>query len=393
MRYARFTLALTLIFPSVLAGQSVLGSSGLGMRLEPLDAVERALGGLGVTNSRATVLPGNPVASLDVLAPTIAFTIQPHWGKFTVGSEKGNFIGTRFPVLGLAYPLGTDGVITLTAGSQFDQNWSVVSKDSVLTGGESLGVTDTFISDGSIAVVQAGWARYVTSAFAVGATLGVYRGGLTRAFRRTFDQLEPDSVTLVSPIEPFGIGGRWTHSGPMGSLTVAWDPSSALQVGATLGWGGKVKVVPADEAEDIRREVSIPLEFKVSTTAVLNPGLSLNVGVSSSNWTDLGDPSVDAAAAGRVMSYGAGVEWEATRFWAGTLPLRFGIRRSVMPFRFSGKKVRERTISFGFSVVMAEALGLPVAAMDVAFETGNRHSGDFQESLRRITVSTRVGGF
>ena len=392
MRYASLPLALALIFPSALAGQSVLGSSGLGMRLEPLDAIQRALGGVGVTTRTATMLPGNPVASLDLLAPTITFTVQPHWGKFTVGSEKGNFFGTRFPVLGFAYPLGTDGVFTLTAGSQFDQNWSVESRDSIVTGGESVGITDTFVSDGAIAAVQAGWARRWSPTFAVGAALGMYRGGLTRSFSRTFGQEGADSVTMASPIESFAIDGRWSHSGPMASLNVAWDPSSALQVGTTVAWGGTIKVDPAEGAEGVRRKVSVPLELKVSTTAVLSPALSLNVGVASSNWTDLGDPSVDAAGAGRVMSYGAGVEWEATSFWAGGFPLRFGFHRSVLPFRFSGKKVKESAISFGFSVVMAQALGLPLAAVDVAFESGNRNAGDFEERFRRLTVTTRVGG-
>ncbi len=67
MRYLGSLLALVLIWPSTLAGQSVLGSSGLGLRLEPLDAIQRALGGVGVTTRTATVLPGNPVAALDVL--------------------------------------------------------------------------------------------------------------------------------------------------------------------------------------------------------------------------------------------------------------------------------------------------------------------------------------
>jgi len=392
MRHLRSLLVLALIFPSTLASQSVLGSSGLGMKLEPLDAIQRALGGVGVTTLTATVLPGNPVTSLDVLAPTITFTVQPHWGKYSVGSEKGNFVGTRFPLLGFAYPLGTDGVFTLTAVSQFDQNWSVESTDSVVTGGESVGITDTFLSDGGIVAVQAGWARRWSTTLAFGATLGFYSGGLTRSFTRAFDQETADSVALGSPISPFATGGRWIHSGRLASLNVAWDPSSSLLVGTTVAWGGTIKVDPAEGAEGVRRKVSVPLELKVSTTAVLSPSLSLNVGVASSNWTDLGDPSINAAGAGRVMSYGAGVEWEVTNFWAGGFPLRFGFHRSVLPFRFSGKKVKESAISFGFSVVMVQALGLPLAAVDVAFESGNRNSGAFGETFRRLTVTTRVGG-
>ena len=392
MRYLKSLLALALFLPSTLAGQSLLGSSGLGMKLEPLDAIQRALGGVGVTTRTATVLPGNPVAALDLLAPTIAFSVQPHWGKYTIGSERGNFLTTRFPVLGFAYTLGTDGVFTLTAGGQFDQNWSVESKDSVDIGGESVGFTDTFISDGAIATIQAGWARYWSTTLAFGATVGVYRGGLTRSFSRTFDRAAADSVSLENPIEQFLIGTKWAHSGLLASLNMSWDPSANLQVGATVEWGGTIKINPVEGAEGVSREVSVPLEFKVSTNALLAPTLAVNVGLASSNWTDLGDPSVDAVGGGRVWSYGAGMEWEALSFWAGGLPLRVGFHRSELPFRFLEQQVRESTISFGLSVVIAQALDLPLAAVDVAFETGNRESGEFKESFRRLTLTTRVGG-
>ena len=393
MRHFGSTLAFALFLQSALAGQSVIGASGLGMRLEPLDAVQRALGGVGVTTRTPTVLPGNPTASLDILAPTITFTVQPHWGRYKVGSEKGHFFGTRFPVLGFAYPLGTDAVFTLAAGSQFDQNWSVQSRDSVDVGGESVGLTDTFLSDGAVTAIQVGWARRWSTTFAFGATVGVYRGGLIRTFTRAFDREAADSVTLENPIAAFLEGGRWSHSGPLASLNLSWDPIPVLQMGATVVWGGTVKVNPAEGAVDIRREVSVPLEFKVSTSAVLHPTLALNVGATFSNWTDLGDPSVDDAGAGRVTSYGVGVEWEGTSFWAGGFPLRLGFRQSDLPFRFLGNKVRESAISFGFSVVMAQALDLPLAAVDVAIEVGNRNSGDFEESFRRLTVTTKVGGF
>ena len=392
MRYFRSLLALALILPSALAGQSVMGASGLGMRLEPLDAVQRALGGVGVTTRTPTVLPGNPTASLDILAPTITFTVQPHWGRYKVGSEKGNFFGTRFPVLGFAYPLGTDAVFTFTAGSQFDQNWSVESRDSVNVAGESVGLTDTFLSDGAVTAIQAGWARRWSRTFAFGATVGVYRGGLSRTFTRAFDREAADSVTLENPIATFGTAGRWSHSGPLASLNLSWDPSPFLELGATVVWGGTVKVNPGEGAADVRRKVSVPLEFKVSTVAVLSPTLALNVGATFSNWTDLGDPSVDDAGAGKVTSYGVGVEWEGMSFWAGGLPVRLGFRESDLPFRFLGSKVKESAISFGFSVVMAQALGLPLAAVDVAIEVGNRNSGDFEESFRRLTVTIRVGG-
>lgn len=392
MRYFRSLWALALILPSPLAGQSLLGSSGLGMRLEPLDAVQRALGGIGVTTREATVLPGNAVAALDFLAPTVTFTIQPHWGRYEVDSDQGDFYATRFPVLGFAYPLGTNAVLTMTAGSQFDQNWSIESRNAIDVGGETVGLTDTFLSDGAVTAVQAGWARRWSPSLAFGATVGVYRGGLKRTFTRTFDQQSADSVALDNQIARYIDGGRWAHSGPLASLNVSWDPSPLLQVGVTVAWGGTVKIRPAEGAEGLERDVSVPLELKVSAIAVLNSTFALNAGFSSANWTDLGVPSLDDVAGGRVTSYGAGLEWGGMSFWAGGFPLRLGFRQSDLPFRFLGEKVRERAISFGLTVVLAAASELPLAAVDVAFESGSRNAGAFQETFQRLTVTTRVGG-
>jgi hypothetical protein len=69
-----------------------------------------------------------------------------------------------------------------------------------------------------------------------------------------------------------------------------------------------------------------------------------------------------------------------------------GFRREEFPFRFLDEKVKESSIAAGFSVVMAQALGLPLAAIDVAFEMGTRNAGSFEEIFRRLTVTARVGG-
>jgi len=392
MRYLKIFLALALLTPATLAGQSVLGSSGLGLKLEPLDAIQRALGGVGVTARTPAVLPGNPVAALDILAPSIAVTVQPHWGDYTVESDKGSFFATRFPIFGFVYPLSTDAVLTLTAGSQFDQNWSVVSADSVDFGGARNGVTDAFLSEGALAVIQAGWARRWSPVLAAGATVGVYRGSLTRTIRRSFDGQTADSLATGSDLLPYGTGARWTHSGPQASLNVSWDPSPFLQVGATVAWLGTIKLAPAKGSVGDKSEVTAPLEYKVSTIAILSSTLAVNLGATYSNWSDLGGAGLDAAGAGSALSYGAGLEWERLNFWAGGLPLRFGFRRSDLPFRFLGNKVSENTLSAGFSIVMAQALDLPLAAIDFAIESGKRDAGSFHESFRRITVTTRLGG-
>ena len=86
------------------------------------------------------------------------------------------------------------------------------------------------------------------------------------------------------------------------------------------------------------------------------------------------------------------MQWRAGSVWAGDLPLRFGYRRSELPFLFRKEKVTENVISGGFSVVMAQALDIPLATFDAAFEWGSRSAEGLDESFRRLTLTVRVGG-
>lgn len=89
---------------------------------------------------------------------------------------------------------------------------------------------------------------------------------------------------------------------------------------------------------------------------------------------------------------GAGIEWSPGNFWAGRFPLRLGYRRTTLPFRFLGSEVTESTVSFGFSITMAQVEGLPLAGLDMAAEFGGRSAAGFDESFRRLTFSVRMGG-
>ena len=382
----------SLVFPGAVIGQSILGSSGLGTRAEPLDAVQRALGGVGAAIQSSTVLPGDPTASLDLLAPTLTFTIQPTWANYTVGSAEGDFVVIRFPVFGFAFPIGTTTVLTLTMGSEFDQRWSAVVQDSVDLGGTMVGITDEFRSEGGISTARAGWAKRLTPTLAVGATAGLHMGGLTRSFKRSFGQAVLDSISLEEPISPFSDVGRWIHSGPVASVNVSWDPIRSVQLTGAINWSGTIAVEPTDDVGRETLDVDVPLEFKLAATTQLSPAFMITAGMSTANWSDLGVPQIDSVGVGRATAIGAGIQWDIGNFWAGGFPLRLGYRQASLPFRFRGNTVKESAVSFGFAVTMSQAEGLPLAGFDVAWEIGGRSAGDFDENLRRLTISVRIGG-
>ena len=391
MRYVRLALCMTIGFPVGAAGQSILSTAGLGVHSEPLDAIQRALGGVGVGGSTATVLPYDPTASLDLLAPTVTFSLQPTWGSYSLESEEGSFRGTRFPILGFAYPIGIESVLTVSAGSLFDQRWSAATERTLDAFGEPVPVTDRVESDGGLSTVRVGFARRLSSTLAMGASVGLYRGHVDRSLNREFNR-ELDSLEVVTPILPFAEAGRWTYSGPVASVSASWDPVPAVQLGTALSWSGTLRSEPVGSTGGGTIKATPPLEVRLGATAILSSSLSVTAGLGRADWSDLGDPLFDALAVGTTTTVGGGVQWRAGSVWAGDLPLRFGYRRSELPFLFRGEKVTENVISGGFSVVMAQALDIPLATFDAAFEWGSRSAGGLDESFRRLTLTVRVGG-
>lgn len=389
MRFFWIGCILLISSPQLSEAQSLLGSSGLGMKLDPIDATQRALGGVGLAGRTPTILPGDPTASLDLLASTASFTLQPMWGSYKLGANEGEFSGTRFPIIGLAFPLGTSGVGTFTLNSFFDQNSSAAVGDTLQLMGVDIPITDQSDLLGGLSAFRMGWAQRLSSSIAIGASAGIYTGSVKRNFVRSF---ELDSLPLLGTLKDFSNNTISTYSGPLLSANLSWNPHSLLQLGGSVQWSGTIALSPMEGSTGEKALIQAPVELKVASNWMISRGLFLSAGLSSSDWSNSGYSGLDAVAVGRANTYGIGLEWEATRFWSGIFPLRLGFRKSTMPFKFKGQEVKERNVSLGFSVVLAEALELPIAAIDIAMEAGKHSASDFEENFNRLTVTLRAGG-
>jgi hypothetical protein len=390
IRTGLMLLGAAALLPWGLGAQSLLGSRGLGLPLEALDARSRARGSVGVGLPGGSLNPTNLAATTDLLIPTLTFTVQPYWGGGSLDDESLRARGTRFPLLGLAYPVvDLDGMVTLTFGSYMDQRWEVVEPDTAVLSGEPTPVTNTFRSEGGVASIQLGWAQRIGSSLSVSLSAGLHTGSVTRTYRRTFDSLAVSEPQIL----PFSDGGKWQFKGPTGTLGAVWDPSELLRVGASVTWSGELDADPTEDTRGVAASYALPTTFRVGASGALTPRLSLTLGGSYADWSATREGLQPGTVADKVWSLGGGVEWEVTGLGGRTIPLRIGVHRSDLPFPFEDQQPTETVFSGGLGLNLTQAEEFVLAGVDLSMERGRRDAGALKEDFWRGSMTFRVAGW
>jgi hypothetical protein len=390
VRVSSVLLALFLTAPNALEAQSLLGTRGLGLPLEAVDARSRALGSEGVGLLGGNLNPTDLASAAGLLIPTVNFTLQPHWGRGSLDGESIRSQGTRFPLLGIAYPVADlGGMVTLTFGSYMDQRWEMEEKGTVELESVTTPVTNIFTSDGGIAELRLGWAQRVGNSLSLSVSAGLHTGSVTRTYLRSFDSLAVSSPEII----PFTDGGKWTFSGPTGSIGAVWDPVQFLRLGGSLSWSGDMDAEPSKETQGEAAKYSLPTVFRVGASGILTPTLSLTLGMSYADWKANEGGLDSETAAGGVWSFGGGLELLTTGLGGRTLPLRLGMRRSDLPFLFDGAKPRESIFSGGLGLNLTQADQFILAGVDLAVERGTRKAGALKEDFWRASVTFKVSGW
>ncbi len=388
----RRLLAVALIgsvfLPQAGSGQSLFGRQGLGIPMDPVGARARALGSSGVGLLGPSLSPVDLAAAAWIFLPTAQVTMQPQWVDVTYADQSASTTGTRFPDLGLAYPLPSlNGTALLHISSLFDQRWEVQEAFTEELGGEDVSVTDVFKSDGGISTIQLGWAQRVGEDLSLGFGIGTRIGSVTRRFTRLIDAQD------ITGVSPFLMGGEWQFDGLAASLGFQWDPIQALRLGGAVNWSGDLKAKPVAGTDGESVSSDLPMEYRLGASGILTPRLALFLGLSFSKWEDSGGFLGDGEAAGSVWSYGGGVEWAGPQMGTRNFPLRLGVKRSDLPFTFEGETPTENLISGGVGLNLVPAGVGFVGTVDIAFERGERKGGSLSESFWRASLTFRVGSF
>ncbi|MBI4539650.1 MAG: hypothetical protein HY704_09120 [Gemmatimonadetes bacterium] len=380
-------LLLLLAMAGPAAAQSLFGAGGLGMLLEPTDARARSLGGLGVGLSGTMLLPADPSSAIGFALPFVTASLQPGSARATLAGQTNEASATRFPLLAVAYPVGTAGVATVSYGAYLDLRWSLRRRTVEEFAGQQVPVEDRFVSDGGVAALRVGWAQRVGQRLGIGAWAGVYTGQLTRAFTRQID-----TVAAGVPVDSFSVRGEWSLTGPTVGLGASWEPVPIVRLAASLIWSGELRANPAEGSGDRdRREFTLPLELKGGVSARLTPQIAANLGVAWADWTATGRDLADGQA-GAAWATGMGLEWTGSGMLGRSSPVRVGYRWAQLPFHIRGDAPRERAFTAGLGLILLEVEGRTVAGFDLAIERGARSADRLQESFWRGTFTVHLSG-
>lgn len=376
--------------PSAGSGQSLLSGYGFGAPLDALDARALALGGIGMGLTGTELAPHDPAAAADLGIPAIVFTTQTSWNDVQEGGQTSDFTSTRFPSLGIMYPLSRIGTVSLSFSGVMDQTWNV-SQERLLTlegSGTQARVTDLFESEGGISALRLGLARRLSPQLAVGANVGTYMGTVTRRFTRSFDSLE-----VETSVPDYQIGGFWEYSGFIASLGATLDLGGVARVSGSYALGGDLQADPSDDTEGGPLTVNMPSEFRVGASALLSEELNLSAGVVYADWSDAGAGMAQVEGTS-VLRLGGGVEWTGASLLGKPSSVRLGYRRGDLPFRRAGDpEVSESVFSGGVGMNLLQSGEVLLARADFAVERGKRDAGVFTEDFWRFGVTLRVSGF
>ena len=374
--------------PGGVSAQSLLGARGLGVPVEALDARAAALGNLGIGLRGVEVSAGDPGSWARLAIPAVVVTMQPTWGTFELGEQAGRSRATRFPLLGMGYPVPrARGVATLSLAGYLEQRWVAESSGTVVLDDAVVDVKDRFTADGGVSVVRLGWAQRLGRRLAVGASAGAYVGALTETFDR-----ELDSADVGGAVYSFLEEDRWSYGGATLNVGVSADPADVLHVAAAAEWSLDLRETPVGDTLGESASYSIPARFSAGATGRLTPRLHLNASVVHQNWSGA-EGFADEFVSARKWNFGTGLEWLVVDGETRSLPLRFGYRRLAAPFRHEAEDPAESIWSVGAGVNLAKRGAVRFGWVDVALERATRRSAPLEERFWRASVSVGIARF
>ena len=384
-RIPLLTLLLAALVPGGAGAQSFLGFRALGLPVGAAGARAVALGNLGIGLPGVQVTASDPASGARVLFPTVSVSMQPTWGDFDLDGQTGTSRTTRFPMLGIGYPVpGAQGTVTVSLSGHMEQRWAGEQDRIVSLGGIDVPVNDRLETSGGSSVARLGWAQRLGDRFALGGSAGTYIGRIDQQFQRTLD-----SLVVGSDVRSYEEDNSWQYGGYTFSAGFMADPHDLIHLAGAVEWSGDLTQEPRLATSAQGRSYSIPLRLSGGATSRLSQRLHINASFAWQDWSAAKGFEEEVVSADK-LSYGAGLEIQLIRRETRSFPMRVGYRRSALPFGYSDGGATETSWSVGFGMNLVEVEGVRFGWMDFAAERGTRMSDPLNENFWRATITLGI---
>jgi hypothetical protein len=379
----RRALPLLIVFSLLLPAQAtaqvrLLGATGLGRRITPLDARARGMGNAGVALHGGNLSAINP-------ASAAWFTGAGIWATFLPESRtvKGEFANGEIdtedvPVIRLVFPWGERWAASVSAGAYLDQDWGVQFIDTLSLSTGDVAFQETRTSDGGVTQFRFEVAGVMAERFSLGGAFLFYSGEARRTIERIFHVdagLGPHEARTAIDYKGWGL-----------AFGAEYQPIPEMIVGAVASWGAGLDIQNDTTGQQL--DISLPLTFDVGGSWQLTPDLLMALSLGWEGWSRVAK-DLPGVSASDIWRAGLGVEMAAITGQNSRFLLRGGAHTERLPFELRGGAVWERAFSLGFGLLVREGRG----RIDGAVEFGNRgdaSKNDIEESYTRFAFGVAV---
>lgn len=383
---------LMLLSTGPLSAQSLFSTRGLGAPVQPVDARGRGVGGVGIGMLGVNSSLLNPAEAAGLLRRGIAATYQPSSGTAEMNGETGKFSGSRFPSVRLILPIRQRFALTMGYATAYQHAWLVESRGEFTFGEDVVETRDVIESKGDINRMEVGIAFTLGTDFAVGLAGSYYTGEVERRITRIF-------TDAPTPFVPFGQRQRFGLNGAEARVGLRWDPAPIVRVGASLAVSNGLDAAVL-EGDGEAAHWTLPTRLALGASGELTPELLAALGLEYA-WSNESSPTGDQVSIRRdTWRVGGGIEYLGLNAGSRELPVRLGYAREQLPYYMSDETpADEWSLSFGLGLMLVGTRASPLAAIDAAFERGNRsgleserNPGGLSESFWRMTFTLSLFG-
>jgi hypothetical protein len=368
---SRRLLAATLLAaPALASAQGTLSTQGFGYPAGQLST--RTLGTGGALGEIDPLSVSNPSAIANFGGAALYFQIEPEYRKIAVGGSSESSTVARYPLVAAAVPITRSLFAGLSASTLLDRSFKTVTHVSTVLDGTTVGSTNSFTSDGSIADLRLGLAWIPVSWL----HLGVAGHAITGDNRLNNTQVFDDSTRFARLVDTSTV----SYVGNAYSAGMELYAGRAAVFAASYRRGGNMSLKHGDTTLSTAR---VPDRLALSAAYIGIRGTSIAVRTAHDNWSNMDGLGSSAVHITDGWDTGVGADVLGPQLAGHPLQLRAGGRWRTLPFGVGTSAVKEKSYSIGAGTLISRGR----AAIDVAGIHSTRDASGVAATESAWTVS------